>query len=181
MVLLLRTKFRMKRSLTNTEIIQVGHLSIRSWLKRWTCTRTWWADLMKNCFPLIGSTESRFREKYRALGHKKNGVQHSSAIYLIPWYTRLLYIRSTLMDLLSFKTKLYNDVGNKLPMITRTTRTPAFWGYPPPPNDYPYHWVILDPKSKVDKVKVTNLKNSPKFQYEIETGITRDTPSEVAW
>ena len=29
--------------------------------------------------------------------------------------------------------------------ITRTTRTPAFWGYPPPPHDYPYHWVILDP------------------------------------
>ena len=47
---------------------------------------------------------------------------------------------------------------------TRTTRTPAFWGYPPPPHDYPYHWVILDPKSKAEKVKVTNLKNSPKFQ-----------------
>ena len=47
---------------------------------------------------------------------------------------------------------------------TRTTRTPAFWGYPPPPNDYPYHWVILEHKSKEDKVKVTNLKNSPKFQ-----------------
>ena len=40
---------------------------------------------------------------------------------------------------------------------TRTTRTPAFWGYLPPPHDYPYHWVILDPKSKEDKVKVTNL------------------------
>ena len=37
---------------------------------------------------------------------------------------------------------------------TRTTRTPAFWGYPR----------RLDPKSKEDKVKVTNLKNSPKFQ-----------------
>ena len=48
--------------------------------------------------------------------------------------------------------------------VTRTTRTPAFWGYPPPPHDYPYHWVILDPKSKEDKVEVTNLKNSPKFQ-----------------
>ena len=47
---------------------------------------------------------------------------------------------------------------------TRTTRMPAFWGYPPPPHDYPYHWVILDPKSKEDKVKVTNLKNLPKFQ-----------------
>ena len=47
---------------------------------------------------------------------------------------------------------------------TRTTRMPAFWGYPPPPHDYPYHWVILDPKSKEDKVEVTNLKNSQKFQ-----------------
>ena len=33
-----------------------------------------------------------------------------------------------------------------------------------PPHYYPYHWVILDPKSKDDKVKVTNFKNSPKFQ-----------------
>ena len=41
---------------------------------------------------------------------------------------------------------------------------PVFWGYPPPPRDYPYHWVILDPKSKGDKVKVTNLKKLPKFQ-----------------
>ena len=55
--------------------------------------------------------------------------------------------------------------------ITRTTRTPAFWGYPRPPHDYPYHWVILDPKSKDDKVKVTNFKNSPKFQiYEFWNG-----------
>ena len=50
------------------------------------------------------------------------------------------------------------------PRVTRTTRTPAFWGYPTPPHDYPNNWVILDPKSKEDKVKVTNLKNSPKFQ-----------------
>ena len=41
---------------------------------------------------------------------------------------------------------------------------PVFWGYTLPPHDYPYHWVILDPKSKEDKVKVTNLKNLPKFQ-----------------
>ena len=48
------------------------------------------------------------------------------------------------------------------PEAEQTTRTPAFWGYPPPPHDYPYYWVILDPKSKEDKVKVTNLKNLPK-------------------
>ena len=35
---------------------------------------------------------------------------------------------------------------------------------PPLPHVYPYHWVIMDPKSNEDKVKVTNLKSSPKFQ-----------------
>ena len=43
------------------------------------------------------------------------------------------------------------------------TRTPAFWGYPLLPHDYPYCWVILDSKSKKGKVKVTNLKNWPNF------------------
>ena len=42
---------------------------------------------------------------------------------------------------------------------------PSFWGYPPPPpHDYPFYWVILDPKSKEDKFKVSNLQNLPKFQ-----------------
>ena len=31
------------------------------------------------------------------------------------------------------------------------------------PHDYRYHWFILDPKSKLDKVKVTNFKNLPKL------------------
>ena len=55
------------------------------------------------------------------------------------------------------------ELDKKDPDETRTTRTPAFWGYPLPPHDYPYHWVLLDPKSKEDKVKVTNLKNLLKF------------------
>ena len=38
------------------------------------------------------------------------------------------------------------------------------WITPPPPHDYPYYWVILDPKSKEDKIKVINLKNLPKLQ-----------------
>ena len=53
----------------------------------------------------------------------------------------------------------------RCPTPTRTTRTPSFWGYPPPSHDYPHHWVILDPKSKKDKVKVTNFKKLPKFHY----------------
>ena len=35
---------------------------------------------------------------------------------------------------------------------TRATRTPAFWGYPPPPHDYPHYWVMLDPKSKLGRM-----------------------------
>ena len=46
---------------------------------------------------------------------------------------------------------------------------PAFWGYPPLPHDCPYDWVILDSKSKEDKVKVTNLKNLPKFWNKLYT------------
>ena len=47
---------------------------------------------------------------------------------------------------------------------TKTTRMPAFWGYPLPPHDHSYYWVILHPKSKEDKFKVTSLKNLPKSQ-----------------
>ena len=49
--------------------------------------------------------------------------------------------------------------------VIMTTRTLEFWGYPMPPHDYPYYWVILDPDSKEDKVKVTILKTLPKFQF----------------
>ena len=36
---------------------------------------------------------------------------------------------------------------------------------PLPSHDYPQFWFILDPKSKQDKVEVTNLKKLPKFQF----------------
>ena len=64
---------------------------------------------------------------------------------------------------LQYKNKMQPQVYAS-PKKTITTRTPAFWRYPPPPHDYPYHGVMLDPKSKEDKVKVTNLKNTPKLQ-----------------
>ena len=60
--------------------------------------------------------------------------------------------------------------------LCRTTRTPAFWGYPPPPHDYPYYWpvhfesqvhtidqFISDPKSKQDERR-KNLKNLRKIE-----------------
>ena len=39
--------------------------------------------------------------------------------------------------------------------LSEPTRMPVFWWYHLPPNDYPYYWIILDPKSKENKVKVT--------------------------
>ena len=66
-----------------------------------------WADFAKNwieCKELL-----RFHEKYRALGRhdckiceiggQKNGVQHATAIYPIPRYTRPRYIGLTLFSL----------------------------------------------------------------------------------
>ena len=60
--------------------------------------------------------------------------------------------------------------------LTRTTRTPAFWGYPPPPHDYPYYWpvdfesqvhtidqFISDPKSKQGE-RWKNKKNLRKIE-----------------
>ena len=45
------------------------------------------ADFTKNCLPRIGSKVlPRFREKYRALGRQKNGVQHATAIYTTAIY-----------------------------------------------------------------------------------------------
>ena len=78
-----------------------------------------------------------------------------------------------------------NMICNKLADIkrTRTTRTLKITP-PPPPHDYPYYWVILDPKSKEDKVKVTNFKNLPKllklldkmYKYEMDPkSIVEDT------
>ena len=58
-----------------------------------------WADFAKNCLPRIGSKVlPRFREKYRDLGRQKNGVQHATAIYPIPRYTRPRYIGLTLYE-----------------------------------------------------------------------------------
>ena len=69
-------------------------------------------------------------------------------------FYRILVLHYALIIILYLTLVLHNA------LITRTTRRPSFWGYPLPPHDYPCHWVILDPKSKEDKVKVTNLKNS---------------------
>ena len=48
--------------------------------------------------------------------------------------------------------------------LSEPTRMPAFWGYPPPPpppHIIESYWISSQNQSKV---KVTNLKNLPKFQ-----------------
>ena len=73
-----------------------------------------WADFAKNCLSRIECKElPRFREKYRALGRhdckireigaQKNGVQHATAIYPIPRYTRPRYMGLTLYLLMAWR------------------------------------------------------------------------------
>ena len=48
--------------------------------------------------------------------------------------------------------------------INQNNKNACVLRIPPLPHDYPYYWVLLDSKSKEDKVKVTNLGNLPKLQ-----------------
>ena len=43
---------------------------------------------------------------------------------------------------------------------TRTTRTPAFWGYPPPPHDYPRYWI---PSQKNNRSRTENVTEQTRF------------------
>ena len=92
---------------------------------------------------------------------KKKKKSHQSFIWVHCWKKMTIFLQFSESAL---STEFHIRPCIQATYKTRTTRTPAFWGYPPPPHDYPYHWVILDPKSKEDKIKITNLKNSPKFQ-----------------
>ena len=46
--------------------------------------------------------------------------------------------------------------------MTRTTRTPAFWGYPPPPHTIESYW---SPSQKKTKSKLQILKISQNFEF----------------
>ena len=71
-----------------------------------------WADFAKNCLLRIGSKElPRFREKYRALGGQKNGVQLATAIYPIPRYTRPRYIGLTLYKTLRLNYAIWHYIS----------------------------------------------------------------------
>ena len=72
---------------------------------------------------------------------------------------------------------------------TRTTRTPAFWGYPLWPHDYPYYWpvhfesqvhttdqFISDPKSKQGESR--KISEKLKF-YNFVINLTRDTMAVI--
>ena len=58
---------------------------------------------------------------------------------------------------------IWNISGKKANLNETRTLTPAFWDTPAAPW-LPYQWFTSDPKSKQDKVKVTNFKNLSKIQ-----------------
>ena len=43
---------------------------------------------------------------------------------------------------------------------TRTTRTPALWGYPPPSHDYPHYWI---PSQKNNRSRTENVTEQTQF------------------
>ena len=49
---------------------------------------------------------------------------------------------------------------NKKSNRTRTTRTPAFWGYPPPPHDYPHYWI---PSQKNNRSRTEDVTEQTRF------------------
>ena len=71
-------------------------------------------------------------------------VQRPAARFLFPDYSH----HNSITDILHQLGGKDLATKRKELKLTRTTRTPAFWGYPPPPHDYPHYWVMLDPKSK---------------------------------
>ena len=77
---------------------------------------------------------------------------HSDIQVIDPGWCELKF-GQVIFKLISIYCFMYDGTG--------TTRTPAFWGYPPPTHDYPYHWVLLDPKSEEDKISIFwNLKQA---------------------
>ena len=75
-------------------------------------------------------------------------------------YDKTGYPQSIFKHFLCINQVHFTKLGNK----TRTTRTPGFWGYPLPPHDYPYHWVILDPKSRQSQsYKFKKIRQNFKF------------------
>ena len=93
---------------------------------------------------------------------KGNQTYQSSQVHSNTWYDRLQWHlpKSSLKDC-SLKDWSSFDFQHRLFMScesfslqrlhyhmvniigkTRTTRRPAFWGYPPTPHDYPYYWPV---------------------------------------
>ena len=69
--------------------------------------------------------------------------------------------------------------GSPYMQKTRATRTPAFWGCLMITHTIESYWI---PSQKMTKSKLQIEKIRQNFKFlNFETGITRDTPSEVAW
>ena len=97
----------------------------------------------------------------------------------------MFYIeQNTCRFFLHLATIFFGQHGNRVTKLkTRTTRTPAFWGYNPPPRDYPYYWpinfvsqvhFISDPKSKQGESRRIR-KICGKFKFRIVLYILQAT------
>ena len=72
---------------------------------------SWWAYLAQNCLPWCGGQGvTAIWQKISCTWVPKSGVQHATAIYPIPWYTRPLYIGSILYIVTQYN-KVLNIMG----------------------------------------------------------------------
>ena len=100
------------------------------------------------------------------------------AVILLTTFSKLYYVHGNCYILIQIPTKFVRQcpITNKalfvhitvwrwkgikpLPEQTRTTRTPAFWGYPPPPHDYPHYWI---PSKKNNRSRTENITEQTRF------------------
>ena len=128
----------------------------------------WETDLCPSC--CVASWEKHFCCKSQQIQAQPiNMVVHSRQHFQMHFYQKNVYILNKIFDLRieawtkwspfhrqhfemhEPERKVLQTVlrfVHTVQLTTRTIRTPAFWGYPPPPHDYPHYWTMLGPNSK---------------------------------
>ena len=109
-------------------------------------------------YHLTHSTYDVTRDQWvNTLGQKQNGRHFADNIFKCIFLNENFWI----LDEISLKYVPSGLNDNMVALVqTRTTRTPAFWGYPPPPHDYPHYWIPSQNKSS------QRLPNTPICQHQ---------------
>ena len=91
-----------------------------------------------------------------------------SKVVQVKWNVNPLWIEKKTSLILKWfgylaelQTTIYNQYDHSLQLLRFIqTRTPAFWGYPPPPHDYPHYWI---PSQKNNRSRTENVTEQTRF------------------